>query len=516
MRWDGNKLKRIRISNMVSMILLFLIAGNDPIAQTNEVVDDYSVRPELPASPTVDKMLPAELQNFWKPWHGDFDGMIERRVVRVLTTYGGYQFYYDEGKPRGATYEMLRKLENYLNTELDRGHIRVHVLPIPVSRDQLIPALLAGHGDLIATDLTMTPERQARIEFTRPLLTDIDEIVVLGPGAVNINSIEDLAGREIFVRESSSYYEHLKFLSGMFEENQLAPLVLVSADELLEGEDLLEMISIGEADITVMDDYKAEFWSGVLPDIAVRSDLAIASGGSIAWAHRKESPKFAEHLEAFLKRYGKGSLFGNDTYNRYLASATRERCSNSTVNSENIEQLVSLFTKYGEKYSFDWLRLAAQAYQESGLKQNRKSHAGAVGIMQIKPSTAADRNVAVPDVTQLENNIHAGSKYLRFIADRYFSDSEFSELDQWLFSLAAYNAGPARVIRLRNEARENGYDPEVWFDNVEIIAARRIGRETVTYVSNVFKYYVAYQLTVERQRSHSDRFGDLLIACNDT
>ncbi len=204
MRWHGNEQTTIRISNIASVILLFLITGNDPVAQTNGVVDDHSVRTELPASPAVDQMLPAELQNFWKPWHGDFDGMIERRVVRVLTTYGGYQFYYDEGKPRGATYEMVRKLENYLNSELGRGHIRVYVLPIPVSRDQLIPALLAGHGDLIATDLTMTPERQAQIEFTRPLLTDIDEIVVLGAGVANIRNIEDLAGREILIRESSS------------------------------------------------------------------------------------------------------------------------------------------------------------------------------------------------------------------------------------------------------------------------------------------------------------------------
>jgi membrane-bound lytic murein transglycosylase MltF len=157
--------------------------------------------------------------------------------------------------------------------------------------------------------------------------------------------------------------------------------------------------------------------------------------------------------------------------------------------------------------------LVAQGQQESGLRQNRKSPAGAVGIMQIKPSTAADRNVGVDDISTIDGNVHAGAKYMRFLADRYFSGDEIDDLNQWIFSLAAYNAGPAKIARYRREAAENGYDPNRWFDNVEIIAARRIGRETVTYVSNVFKYYVGYQLTVERTAILAERHGDVLAEC---
>ena len=379
----------------------------------------------------------------------------------------------------------------------------------------MIPSLLLGHGDLIASDLTPTRERQAEMDFTRPILDDISEVVVTGTETAPVNSIDGLSGREIFVRASSSYYEHLQFLSGVFEEKQLAPPVLVKADELLEAEDIVEMISLGEVEMTVMDDYKAEFWAGVLPDIIVRNDLAIKTGGSIAWAHRKNSPLLAERLEGFLKKYGKGSLLGNDTYNRFLAQASRARCANSANVSDNIEQLISLFSKYGEQYSIDWLRLAAQAYQESGLRQSRVSPAGAVGIMQIKPSTAADKNVGIKDVSVLENNIHAGTKYLHFLSNRYFSGEDFDELNRWLFSLAAYNAGPAKINRYRREAEEKGYDPSIWFDNVEIIAAQRIGRETVTYVSSIFKYYIGYQLTIGRQEVHKERFGDILSACKD-
>jgi len=518
----------MRLTRISFACLLLLSAGCDSRAPSGDdsvdkapvneipVVDELeSAANDLPASPTVDKMLPAHLQGFWAPWHGDFDGMVERRVVRVLTTYGGYQFYYREGRPQGAIYDMLMAFEDYLNTELGRGNLRVHILPIPVSRDQLIPGLLQGHGDLIASDLTPTRERQAKIDFTRPILKDISEVVVTNTSSEPVDSIEDLSGRKILIRASSSYYEHLQALSNSFVEQQLPPPELTVIDELLEAEDIIEMISLGDADMTIMDDYKAEFWADVLPNIVVRKDLAIQSGGSVAWALRKESPIFAQHLEDFLKRYGKGSLFGNDTYNRHLASAARARCANSSAVSENIQQLITLFSKYGEQYSIDWLRLAAQAYQESGLRQNRVSPAGAVGIMQIKPSTAADRNVGVENVTELENNIHAGTKYLRFLADRYYSGESFDELNQWLFSLAAYNAGPAKIARYRTEGAEKGYDPSVWFNNIEIIAAQRIGRETVTYVSNIYKYYVAYQLTAGRRRVHNERFGDILVACND-
>jgi membrane-bound lytic murein transglycosylase MltF len=133
--------------------------------------------------------------------------------------------------------------------------------------------------------------------------------------------------------------------------------------------------------------------------------------------------------------------------------------------------------------------------------------------MQIKPSTAADKNVGINDISTIDSNVHAGAKYMRFLADRYFSSDEIDDLNRWILSLAAYNAGPAKIARYRREAAENGYDPNRWFDNVEIIAARRIGRETVTYVSNVFKYYVGYQLMAERTALVDKRHGDALEDC---
>jgi membrane-bound lytic murein transglycosylase MltF len=185
---------------------------------------------------------------------------------------------------------------------------------------------------------------------------------------------------------------------------------------------------------------------------------------------------------------------------RYFENLHWVRNSTSKQGLDRLQPLLKHFRDSGTKNRIDPLMLAAQAYQESELEHDRQSSAGAVGIMQIKPSTAADRNVGIKDVSTPGNNIEAGAKYMRFLMDRYYSDSEMEGIQQWLFALASYNAGPARIQRLRRQAAAEGYDPNVWIDNVELIAARKIGRETVTYVRNVFKYYVAYRLASQNRR----------------
>jgi membrane-bound lytic murein transglycosylase MltF len=465
-------------------------------------------------NPATGDLLPVPFSVIWEPWIGDYEGMLERRVIRVLVPYGGYQFFYDQGRPRGAVYDLVQRFESFINEQQQRKNIRIYVVVIPVGRDELLPALLAGHADFAAADLTITKARQKQFSFSRPLLTGINEVVVTGPAAPRLDSVDSLAGQPVFVRRSSSYYEHLQRLAETMRDKSLEPPRLIAADELFEAEDVLELVNAGMIGMTVMDDYKARFWAGVFSDIVVRDDLVINDDGAIAWATRNDSRELGKVLNQFLRKYGKGTLVGNDTFNRYLKDAARVRCAHSAAGTEQLDQLAKVFQRYGERFSFEWLMLAAQAFQESGLRQDRRSPAGAVGIMQIKPSTASDSNVGIDDVSTVDNNVHAGAKYLRFIIDRYFADDAIDHLNQWLLGLAAYNAGPAKVAQLRREASQDGHDPNIWFDNVEIIAARRIGRETVSYVSNIFKYYVGYQLISERRDLRSERFGDALSACS--
>ena len=483
-----------------------LAAGPEDSQQTEEA-------DEKPTSPSASDFLPMEFSVLWKPWSGDFEGMVERRVIRAVVPYGGYQFFYDEGVPSGAVYELLQRFESFINEELERRHIRVYVVVIPVGRNELFPALEEGHADLVAGDLTITDDRAAGFSFSRPLLRDINEVIVTGPGAPDLPGMDSLSGQEIFVRESSSYFEHMQGLAADFIARGLAPPVVKTIDELLETEDILELVDTGVIGIAVLDDYKADFWAELFPNITVRHDLVVNEGGSLGWAMRKDSPELAAMLDRFLREYGRGTLIGNVIFNRYLADAERIRCVNAGQKLDELQEIAEVFRQYGEEFNFDWLMLAAQGYQESELRQDRRSPAGAVGIMQIKPSTAADPNVGVNDVTTIDNNVLAGAKYLRFLADRYFDDDGINSLNQWLLSLAAYNAGPARVARLRREAKDNGYDPNLWFDNVEIIAARRIGRETVTYVANIFKYFVGYQIAAERLSLRDEQYGSVLTGC---
>jgi membrane-bound lytic murein transglycosylase MltF len=264
------------------------------------------------------------------------------------------------------------------------------------------------------------------------------------------------------------------------------------------------MVNAGLVPAVIVDSHKADLWVQILDNIQIHDNVAVRTGGEIAWAFRKNSPQLADMINGFLKGHKKGSLFGNVLLKRYFEDNKWVRNNLAEKDRQRFETMIELFRKYGTQYDFDFLMLAALAYQESRLDHTRKSRAGAVGVMQMLPSTARDPNVGIPDITDLENNVHAGTKYLRFLRDRYFSDDAIDPVNQELFTFAAYNAGPARVRSLRNEAAERGLDPNQWFRNVELIAARRIGRETVQYVSNITKYYIAYQQVVE-QRKYKNR-----------
>jgi membrane-bound lytic murein transglycosylase MltF len=427
-------------------------------------------------------------------WVGDLDGMVERRIIRALVVYTLGQYFLDGATQRGATYEALTEFESFLNQRLGRKTLEVEVFIIPVQRDELLPALERGLGDLAAANLTITESRLAGVDFSNPFMTDVSELVVTGPSGPELRSLDDLAGQDVHIRQSSSYWRSLEKLNEDLQSRGLEPAVPVAVEEFLQDEDLLEMVNAGLLPTTIVDSHKARFWAQIFDGIEVHEDLAVRTDGRIGWAFRKSSPQLAEVVNEFVRKHKKGTLLGNVTLNRYLKNTSWAHRALDGEDRVRFERSVDVFKPYGERYGFDPLMLAALAYQESGLDQSKRSAAGAVGIMQMLPSTAADPNVGIPDITELEKNVHAGTKYLRFLRDRYFADPEIDPIDQTLFSFAAYNAGPARIAKLRNEAAASGLDPDVWFGNVEHVAARRIGRETVQYVSNIAKYFVAYRL----------------------
>jgi membrane-bound lytic murein transglycosylase MltF len=428
------------------------------------------------------------------PWNGDLDEMVQRRFIRVLVTFSKTNYFVDQAVQRGITYDAGKLFENFLNTRLKAKTIQTQLMFIPVARDQLFTSLAEGRGDIAAAGLTITPERARIVDFATPALTNVSEVVVTGPDSPAINQPADLSGREVHVRKSSSYYESLTALNKTLKASGSKPVTIVAANEALEPEDLLEMVNAGVIPATVVDSHFATLWAKVFPNIRVQP-AAVRTGGQVAWAVRRSAPKLRAAVNDFVAANPKGSLNYNLLFSKYFGNTKWIMNPNAAADRKRFEEMVQFFKKYGDQYNIPYMLIAAQAYQESQIDQQRKSSAGAVGVMQIKPSTAAGKPISITGVDKsAERNIQAGVKYLRFMIDQYYAKEPMDRLTKGVFAVASYNAGPARVAGLRQKAKRMGLDPNKWFGNVEVVAAREIGRETVQYVSNIFKYYIAYDL----------------------
>jgi len=449
-----------------------------------------------------------------EPWFGDFEQMLERRQIRALVVYNKLMYFLDGANQHGGSYEMLQQLGKFIDKKYNLGARRMNIVYIPVTRDKIIQYLNDGIGDIAAANLTITPDRQAEVDFSDPLGTGISEVLVTGPSAPEISELADLSGKTIHVRKSSSYYTHLNKINDQLKSNEMELINLMLVDEHLEDSDLLEMVSAGLLPMVFVDNHKAEFWASIFTNLTVRKDIHLTVGGSIGWAYRKNSPVFGKILSQFVAANKKGTLIGNTIYNRYLSNNRWVKEAYSANDIKKLKALTGLFQQYGEQFGFDWLMLISLAYQESGLDQSVKSSSGALGVMQMLPTTAKDPNVAIDDIHEIENNVHAGTKYLRFIRNRYFNDPDINELNQTLLAFASYNAGPNRIASIRKETRERGLDPNVWFGNVEHIVAKNIGRETVQYVGNIYKYYIAYKLLYKQKGNYDDAIKNLTNELN--
>jgi membrane-bound lytic murein transglycosylase MltF len=434
-----------------------------------------------------------------KPWTGDLPGMLERRQIRVLVTYNKTSYFIDKGVQRGITYDAFRLFEAELNKRRKARSLPVHVVFLPVGRDDLADALANGRGDIVAASITVTESRLKLVDFSEPLADNVKEVVVTGPGAPTIATLDDLAGQTVHVRAPSLYQEHLQELSARLVRQGKKPIDIKPLASNLEDEDILQMAHAGLVKITIVNDFLATFWKQMLSGLTIHSDAVVKDGEQIAYAMRKNSPLLKGELDRFVTRHRRGTIMGNVLFTKYLKNTKYAKNATSPQELQKFRTMRELFQKYGDQYGIDWLLMAAQGYQESGLNQTKRSRVGAVGVMQVMPATGKDMKVG--DITKMEPNINAGVKYIRFMIDQYFKDEPMDNLNKGLFAFASYNAGPARVKALRNEAAKSGLNPNLWFNNVEQIAAKRIGRETVQYVGNIYKYYIAYKLAVEEGRT---------------
>ncbi len=478
---------------MRSMLSLFFIAIFICYCLT-QVIQTYETAIALES--------PRKLNKITDKWSGDFDDMISRRMIRILIPFSRTLYYFDKGHERGLSIGLARDFESYINKKYRKrlGNRPITVYAIPTSRKHLIDHVMDGEGDISAGNLTITNKRIKLIDFVG-LKKQIGntEVVVSRVGGAVIKTIEELSGKTVNVRKSSSYYQSLLKLNKHFmkEGRPLVKIELVP-DEL-EDEDMMEMVNVGLLKIIVVDDIIVKIWKQILPNIHVDYNVFLRKNGKTGWIIRKNSPKLKAELTDFFNKF----VEKNSVFDVRLMKA-KERVNQLKDNSiksdaQRFQSMFAYFKKYGRKYHFDPLMLSAQGYQESKLNQSARSPVGAIGVMQVMPATALQLNVG--DITKTEENIHAGTKYMYILLKKYFGGAHFNDDNRILFALASYNAGPGNISKMRNlaSACECGLDKNKWFNNVEIIVGDKIGLETTTYVRNIFKYYVSYRLIMDRK-----------------
>jgi membrane-bound lytic murein transglycosylase MltF len=457
--------------------------------------------PKNAATPQVaagDEDLPPIVKT---PWKGDLDEMAKRRVVRVLVPYRRPEFFFMEGRPAGILQEAFQELETVLNTKYQTtwaNRILVALLPTPM--DRLRERMEGGYGDIAAASISITEANLAIVDFTIPTMTGLKIIAVTGPGAPELKSLEDLSGKEVWVMPQTRLEKDLADLNAKLKSQGKAPAAMRKADPLLEPGDVMEMVNAGVYPIVLMQSVTADFWAQVFDKLTPRKDLALAEDVQLGWAIQKKTPQLKAFLDDFIKTHGAGTAFGNTVLSRYLKGAKYVRNATEESEMQKLKATAPYFKKYAEQYKLDYLLMAAQGYQESRLDQSVKSPVGAVGIMQVMPATAASPPVNIPNIETEENNIHAGARLMNYLIQDHFNEPGLDLQNRMLFAIAAYNCGPGNVKRCRDRAKSMGYDPNKWFNNVEVAAAKIIGRETTQYVANIYKYYVCYRLAYDTQQ----------------
>lgn len=441
---------------------------------------------------------------------GDLKQIRQRRILRVLISYNRTHFFgaaKGEGE-LGFEHDLIKAYEAYLNRGPKQERYQTHVVFLAHPFESLISELNAGHGDLIAAGLKITPETQALVSYTQPYLENINVILVSNKNQPTITRLEELSGKQIMVVSNSSHIIHLERFNQGLGQLGLEPMEIIQADPALESEDLLEMLDTGLIELTVADHHIAQVYQQTLNNLRVQNEMIFYHNGQIAWATNPNLPELNASLNEFIKHYARpGQTLHNTLYSKYFKNPFWIEKPINLSPLTQVECLQHYLQLYGTFYEFDWLLLAGLAYYESRFDMNAKSPAGAEGIMQILPTTAKSWAVNIEETHTLEGNIHAGVKYLAYLRDTFFSDPAYSPEDRVNFALAAYNAGPARIQSLQRKAEAQGLNRYKWFYHVEVLARKSIGNSTVNYVTQIQKTKIALQtaksLFDDKQRAKS-------------
>jgi ABC-type amino acid transport substrate-binding protein/tetratricopeptide (TPR) repeat protein len=270
----------------VALIFHGCSPAKDPSAVTAEDTTAARAAEDSGLAHVEDPIPPELLAGAGVPWTGDFDGMVKRRVIRVLVVYNQTHYFFDGLRPRGISYDALVEFERLLNKSLGSRHLKVHLIHIPVTRDRLLPMLVSGQGDLAVGNITITPERAKQVAFSDPIATNVSEVVVTHIGGPTLKSLADLAGREVWVRPSSSYYEPRRAQPALTEGRK--PVVIRPRTAPRDrGPARDDAAAHRHHD---RDDHMANFWAGVFDSLQVHRNSPCARGAGSAGPFARTVP----------------------------------------------------------------------------------------------------------------------------------------------------------------------------------------------------------------------------------
>jgi len=434
-------------------------------------------------SPSYGQVSSSLSGHLYYPDSGGLDKVIEDRYIRVLTTNNSVNYFLHNGKPTGVQYELVKKFIQNLNSELKLKPPLIQFEMIPAPKEQLVPLLLEGRGDLIAADLSNYENIVPEISFSRRL-REIKKVLVINDQ----------------YKENDEFYANTHLKYSLVKSLSLEPNKLEVLSDGFSEQDLLELTSIGQFNAVVVDYYIGKYFSDQYSNLkihAVQKDKLLPS----SWVVRKENTKLLTKINEFIPSVSVGSFLGNFLDLKYKKSYTTIRFKNDQFKNQKISPFDSLLKKYGAMYNLDWVLLASLSFQESRFNQSLVSKANAVGVFQVKESTAREPYIKIYPISgqnNLERNIHAGVKYLNWIKKSFFDPiKKMREKDRVRFALAAYNSGPSRVLKAMKLADKKGLDPNKWFRNVELIMIDMRLLEPVRYVSEINKRFVAYDLLLK-------------------
>lgn len=484
-------------SNLATAVLAYNKNLNVAFDLTDDRAIAWGLRPDA-------KQLKRELDRFVVAerlgkqqkdiYRADFTEIKKRKVLRVLTRNNAATYFLWRGELLGFEYELIQAFAK-------KHGLRVKMV-VPPSRDELLPWLLDGKGDIIAASLTVTQSRKDRgIVFSRKT-NKVSEYLVARSNDNSIKSIQDLVGRKIFVRRSSSYWQTIRNLI-----NAGIDIRLREAPESMETEEIIAKVAAGEYDLSVADSHILDIELTWRDD--VKAALSLGEPVLHGWAMRNSDKILHAEVNSFLKKEYRG-LFYNILQQKYFKTPHKikrrleQRIDKST--GGDLSPYDRLVKKYANKHDFDWRLIVSQMYQESRFDPKAKSWVGALGLMQVMPRTA--REMSISNLVKPENGLRAGVKYMAWLWQRF--EPELDIKDRYWFVLAAYNAGLGHVRDARRLAKKQGWKANRWFKNVEkamlLLSKRQFyknarhgyvrGREPVNYVRNIQTRYQAYlQLT---------------------